>query len=114
MNAALNAASNAAKIFLVTLAVLAPQTAVIAQQTRTMTTFITGSGSATESDRGSAIDEATQTAQNWANSTCIGTVVAVNTTSSNCIKLGSDADGTTSFTCMVFVKATCEIPFRGR
>jgi hypothetical protein len=88
--------------------------AVHAQQLKTLTTYTTGSGSATESDRGQAMDEATEQAQNWANSTCMGTVTATNTTSSSCIKLGSDDENNVTYTCMVTVKATCEIEYRGR
>jgi len=50
----------------------------------------------------------------WADSTCIGTVTNTNTTSSSCIKLGSDEDNNVTYTCMVTVKATCEIQYRGR
>ncbi len=101
------------KAVVLSLSLIVPSTMAIAQE-KTMTTYTTGSGSATESDRQSAMDEATQTAQNWANSTCIGTVTTTNTTSANCIKLGSDDQNNVTYTCMVTVKATCEIQYRGR
>jgi hypothetical protein len=105
---------NTVKAIILSLALVVPSTVSVAQQMRTMTTYTNGSGSATESDRQSAMDEATETAQNWANSTCIGTVTNTNTTSSSCIKLGSDEDNNVTYTCMVTVKATCEIQYRGR
>ena len=103
---------NTVKLLTLCVALALPASASVAQQTRTVTTYTTGSGSATESDRGQSMDEATQQAQNWANSSCIGTVVRSNTTSSGCIKLGSDDNVT--YTCTVTVRATCEIEYRGR
>jgi hypothetical protein len=88
--------------------------AILGAQTRTLVTYTTGSGSASEADRGQAIDEATQTAQNWANSSCMGMVTAVDTTFSNCSKIGSDDDGNVTYMCTVNVKARCEIQYRGR
>jgi hypothetical protein len=85
-----------------------------AQQTKTITTYTTGTGSAVEADRGQAMDEATQTAQNWANSACIGTVTNTNTTASNCTQLGSADENNVTYDCMVTVKATCEIQYRGK
>jgi hypothetical protein len=96
------------------LALALPGTLAFAQQIRTVTTYTNGSGSATESDRGQAMDEATEQAQNWANSSCMGTVTNTNTTSSSCIKLGSDDENNVTYTCMVAVKATCEIQYRGK
>src|SRR5579875_2470647 len=87
---------------------------VAGAQTRTMTTYDSGSGSASEPDRQQAMDEATQQAQNWANSSCIGMVVNTKTTSQNCLKLGSEDDGNVTYTCMVVVKAECQIEYRGR
>jgi hypothetical protein len=83
-------------------------------QTRTITIYVSGSGSASESDRQQAMDEATQQAQNWANSSCIGIVVNTNTTSQSCVKLGSEDQNDVSYTCMVTVKAACQIESRGR
>jgi hypothetical protein len=85
-----------------------------AQQTKTITTYVFGNGSASEPDRSQSMDEATQQAQNWANSTCMGTVTSSNTTSSSCIKTGSDDENNVNYTCMVTVKAACEIEYRGR
>ena len=100
--------------FLALVLVLVLPSAISLAQMRTITTYVTGSGSATESDRGQALDEATQQAQNWANSTCMGTVTNTNTTSQNCIKLGSEDENNLSYTCMVTVKATCQVEYRGR
>ncbi len=88
--------------------------AVALASAETVTTYTNGNGSASEPDRGQAMDEATQQAQNWANSTCIGMVTQTETVSSNCIKTGSDEDNTVSYTCMVNVRDTCEIQTRGR
>jgi hypothetical protein len=85
-----------------------------AQQTKTVTTYVTGNGSASEPDRGQSIDEATEQAQNWANSTCMGTVTSSNTTSSSCIKIGSDDENNVTYSCTVTEKAACEIEYRGR
>jgi hypothetical protein len=104
------------RVKLLTLAAAIALTCVTAdaQQMRTVTTYTSGNGSATESDRGQAMDEATEQAQNWANSTCMGTVTNTSTTSSNCLKLGSDDQNNVTYTCTVVVKATCEIQYRGR
>lgn len=85
-----------------------------AQQTKTLVTFTTGSGSASEADRSQAMDEATQSAQNWANSSCIGMVTATNTVFSACTKIGSDEDGNATYSCSVTVNARCEVEYRGR
>jgi hypothetical protein len=103
-----------AKLFTLAAALLLTCVTADALQMRTVTTFTSGSGSATEPDRGQAMDEATEQAQNWANSTCIGTVTNTNTTSSNCLKFGSDDQNNVTYTCTVVVKATCEIQYRGR
>jgi hypothetical protein len=85
-----------------------------AQQLKTVVTYTSGFGSATETDRDLAISEATQTAQNWANSSCLGTVTDSNTSSSACSKLGTDSDGNITWFCSVAVKNRCEIEYRGR
>jgi hypothetical protein len=103
-----------ANVFTLILALVLPGTLAVAQQIRTVTTYTSGSGSATESDRGQAMDEATEQAQNWANSSCMGTVTNTNTTSSSCVKLGSNDQNNVTYTCMVAVKATCEIQYRGK
>jgi hypothetical protein len=103
-----------AKLFIIAVALALACISTDAQQTRTMTTYTTGTGSAVEADRGQAMDEATQTAQNWANSACIGTVTNTNTTSSNCTQLGSDDQNNVTYDCVVTVKATCVIQYNGR
>jgi glycine cleavage system H lipoate-binding protein len=85
-----------------------------AQQLRTIITYTSGFGSASETDRDLAISEATQTAQNWANSTCTGMVTDSNTTTSTCAKLSTDGDGNVTWLCSVTVKDRCEIEYRGR
>jgi len=103
-----------AKLFAFVVALALTGVSTEAQQTRTMTTYTTGTGSAVESDRGQAMDEATQTAKNWANSACIGTVSNTNTTFSNCVQLGSADQNNLTYDCSVTVKDTCEIEYRGR
>lgn len=100
-------------------ALLAATTLVLAfavhgQQVHTLVTYTFGTGSATEPDRSQAVDEATQSAQNWANSACIGTVTNTNTTSSNCFTTGSDEDNNIQCACTVSLKARCETEYRGR
>ncbi len=92
-----------ANIFLICTVLALPETAAMAQQMRTITTYTSGSGSASEPDRSQAMDEATQQAQNWANSTCIGMVTMTNITSSGCVKFGSDDDNSATYTCTVTV-----------
>jgi hypothetical protein len=81
-------------------------------QTRTITTYTTGTGSATESDSSQATSEATQQAENWANSSCLGTVTASSTTASGCVNTGSGDNP--SYTCTVSVRDTCEVEYRPR
>jgi len=88
--------------------------AVHAQQLKTLVTYTTGSGSATESDREQALDEAAQNAQNWANAACVGSVTNTNTISSTCFKTGSEENGNVAYTCMATVKARCETQYRAR
>ncbi|WP_263350423.1 hypothetical protein [Acidicapsa acidisoli] len=85
-----------------------------AQQMKTIVTYTSGYGSATETDRDLAISEATQTAQNWANSACLGMVTDSNASSSACSKLSTDDDGSIIWFCSVTVKDRCETEFRGR
>jgi hypothetical protein len=85
-----------------------------AQQLKTIITYTSGFGSATETDRDLAISEATQTAQNWANSSCMGIVTDSNTASSACTKLSTDEDGNVTWLCSVTVKNRCEIEYRGK
>jgi len=79
-----------------------------AAEARNITIWVTGSGTATESDRGSAVDEATEQASEQANAICIGTVVNVERTGTTCF--GGDDDN--PYTCMVFVKAACQLQGR--
>jgi len=102
------------KLSTVVAALILACVAINAQQMKTMTTYTTGTGSAVEADRGQAVDEATQSAQNWANSSCIGTVSSINTTSSNCTQLGSTDENNVTYDCVVTVKATCVIQYKGR
>jgi len=74
-------------------------------EARELTLWVTGGGTAQESDRASAVSEATQTATEQANATCIGEVVAVEPTGTSCF----GGDGDSPYTCMVFVKAECRI-----
>jgi hypothetical protein len=79
----------------------------VAQQRRTVVLWLTGSGTATESDRGSADSEALDQATTQVNATCTGEIQAVEKTGDNCISLGSE--GSSSYTCMVFVRGKCVI-----
>jgi hypothetical protein len=85
-----------------------------AQQLKTIITYTSGFGSATETDRDLAMSEATQTAQNWANSSCMGMVTDTNTTASACSKLSTDDEGNITWLCSVTVKDRCQTEFRGR
>lgn len=79
----------------------------------TVRVWVFGSGSSTESDRGSAISEAVDQATQQANATCVGVVVTSETTGSFCTS-SSDDDGNTQYSCTAMVKALCEIQGRGR
>jgi len=70
-----------------------------------LTLWVNGSGTAQESDRSSAVSEATQAATEQANATCIGEVVNVEPTGTSCF----GGDDNNPYTCMVFVKAQCRI-----
>jgi len=74
-------------------------------EAKELTLWVTGGGTAQESDRASAGSEATESATEQANELCIGEVVRVDTTGTSC--LGGDGDN--PYTCMVFVKAECLI-----
>jgi hypothetical protein len=80
----------------------------------TVRVWVYGSGSSTESDRSSAISEATDQATEQANATCTGVVVTSETTGSFCSTISNDEDGTTQYACTAMVKALCEIQGRGR
>jgi hypothetical protein len=101
---------NAAKAFTLCLALVLPQTLAVAQQTRSFVTYTPGIGTASESDRGQALSEATQQAQNAANSTCTGTVTNSTTTASNCTSITNPVDGSVTYTCMVSIRDTCSHP----
>jgi hypothetical protein len=75
-----------------------------AAEAKTITTWVFGGGTAQEDDRDAAMSEATDQATQEANATCIGTVVAVEKTGSTCF-----GGGDSPYTCMVFVKAACQI-----
>ncbi len=74
-------------------------------EARDITMWVSGSGTAQESDRDSAVNEATDTATQQANAVCIGQVVTVEKTGTTCF----GGDGNSPYTCMVFVKAQCQI-----
>ena len=79
----------------------------VAQQRRTVTLWLTGAGTATESDRGSADSEALDQATTQVNASCTGEIEVVEKTGDNCITIGSE--GSSSYTCMVFVRGKCVI-----
>jgi hypothetical protein len=77
-------------------------------EARNITMWVSGSGTAQERDRQSAVNEATDTATEQANAVCIGEVVRVEKTGTSCF----GGDGDSPYTCMVFVKAECQIHTR--
>ena len=85
---------------------------MVAQQLRKTIVYTTGQGSSTNSDRQQAKDDATDTATNWANSSCIGTVTETNITFSQCTPVGSGDNQ--QYMCTVTVKAKCEILSRAK
>jgi hypothetical protein len=91
---------------LLTIVALAASVIGVAEA-RTITTYVFGSGTAQEGDRDSAVSEATDNATQSANAICIGTVVNVEKTGTTCF-----GGGDNPYTCMVFVKATCQIQVR--
>ena len=76
-------------------------------QRRSVIIWVSGSGSATESDRGQADSEALDQATSQVNAICTGTVETVEKTGDNCISIG-DGDSP-SYTCLVQVKGKCVI-----
>jgi hypothetical protein len=66
-------------------------------EARSITMWVTGSGTAQASDRASAVSEATDTATQQANAVCIGEVVTVEKTGTTCF----GGDGDSPYTCMV-------------
>ncbi len=91
------------KKHILTIAALLASTIGIAGA-RELTLWVSGSGTAQESDRASAVSEATDTATQQANAVCIGEVVNVEPTGTSCF-----GGGDSPYTCMVFVKAECRI-----
>jgi hypothetical protein len=76
-------------------------------EARTINMWVFGSGTAQEDERESAVDEATDNATQQANAVCVGTVVDVVKTGTTCF-----GGGDNPYTCMVFVKAACQIQAR--
>ena len=76
-------------------------------EARPMTLWVFGSGTAQGDDRMSAISDATDTATQQANAACFGTVVDVVKTGTTCF-----GGGDNPYTCMVFVKAACQLQTR--
>jgi hypothetical protein len=88
---------------LLTLVVLAASVVGVAEA-KTITTWVFGGGTAQEDDRDSAVSEATDSANQQVNAICIGTVVNVEKTGTSCF-----GGGDNPYTCMVFVKAACQL-----
>lgn len=76
-------------------------------EARTITIWVSGGGTASESDRDSAVSEATESATEQANAICTGTVVDVEKTGTLCF-----GGGDNPYVCTVFVKAACQITAR--
>jgi len=74
---------------ILTIAVLLASTIGVAGA-KELTLWVTGGGTAQESDRASAVSEATEAATEQANALCIGEVVNVEPTGTSC--LGGDGD----------------------
>jgi hypothetical protein len=103
------------RLHLITAIVLAFAIQVAAaQQVKTIIVYTTGQGSSTNADQGQATSDATQTATNWANSSCVGTVTNTAVTFSQCSPIGSADQGNLQYVCTVNVKDTCEIVSRGK
>jgi hypothetical protein len=64
-------------------------------------------GIATETDKQSAMSEASDQAIQNANGLCMGSVINTAVTTSGCFHFGSDEDG--NWVCTVSAKAFCEI-----
>ena len=67
--------------------------------------WVFGSGSAQDPDKQSATSQAYDSAVDQANAICTGTVVQVERTSAFCLGGSDDSP----FTCMVTVKALCQV-----
>jgi len=76
-------------------------------EARFTTYWVFGSGTAQDEDRQSAISQAYDQATESANATCIGSVVEVERTGTSCL-----GGGDSPFTCVVFVKAACQVHTR--
>jgi hypothetical protein len=74
-------------------------------EARIMTFFVNGSGMATESDRDTAVSEATDNATQQANAICTGVVTNVEKTGTMCVGGTDDIP----YVCTVFVKAACQV-----
>jgi hypothetical protein len=83
---------------------------VLSARAITVRLWVSGIGNATESDRSTALSEATDQATQQANATCTGEVLNTETTGSFC-STNTDENGT-QYSCIATVKALCEI--RGR
>ncbi len=70
--------------------------------------WVFGSGSATESDRGSAMSEAVDQATQQANAICTGVVVTTETTGSFCTT-SDDGNGNMQYSCTAMVKSLCQV-----
>lgn len=70
--------------------------------------WVFGSGSASESDKGSAMSEAVDQATQQANAICTGVVVTTETTGNFCTS-SSDGDGNAQYSCTAMVKALCQV-----
>jgi hypothetical protein len=67
--------------------------------------WVFGSGTAQDSDRASAVSQATDSATQQINAGCIGTVETVEQTGTTC--LGGNNE--TPYTCLVFAKGLCKV-----
>jgi hypothetical protein len=83
-------------------------------QTRTLTTYTTGSGNATGTDQGQTKSNAEENAQNAANNLCMGNVTNTVTTYSSCSTISTDDQGNITYMCLANAKATCEVQYRPR
>jgi hypothetical protein len=72
-------------------------------EARTFNFWVNGSGMATESDRDSAVSEASDNATQQVNAICPGTVTTVEKTGTMCL-----GGGDNPYVCTVFVKANCQ------
>jgi len=77
-------------------------------EAKDVTLWLTQIGTAQDSDRDSAANEAAEQATEQTNALCIGQVVAVERTGTSCF----GGDGSSPFTCIVTVKAECQVHYR--